>query len=84
MSGAAPAVDSSGNLYVSTGNGAFDANSLTPPNNDYGDSLLQLTPSLGVNQYFTPSDQAADYNRTIRISEPAAPRCSPICRSAAA
>ena len=62
MSGAAPAVDSSGNLYVSTGNGPFDANSPTPPNNDYGDSLLQLTKSLGVNQYFTPTDQLADYN----------------------
>jgi hypothetical protein len=62
MSGGAPAVDSSGNLYVSTGNGIFDADSNSPPNNDYGDSLLQLTASLGVNQYFTPTDQAADYN----------------------
>ena len=43
MSGGAPAVDSSNNLYVLTGNGPFDANSATPPNNDYGDSLLQLT-----------------------------------------
>ena len=58
MSGGAPAVDSSGNVYVSTGNGEFDANSLTPPNNDYGDTLLQLTSSLGVNQYFTPADEA--------------------------
>jgi hypothetical protein len=61
MSGGAPAVDSSGNVYVSTGNGTFDANSVTPPNNDYGDSLLQLTPSLGVTQYFTPSDEATLY-----------------------
>ena len=61
MAGEAPAVDSSGNVYVSTGNGNFDANSVTPPNNDYGDSLLQLTPSLGVNQYFTPSDEATLY-----------------------
>ena len=61
MSGAAPAVDSSGNLYVSTGNGVFDANS-SPPGKDYGDSLLQLTASLVVNQYFTPTDQLADYN----------------------
>ena len=58
MSGEAPAVDAVGNLYASTGNGNFDANSLTPPNNDYGDTLLQLTGSLGVSQYFTPSDQA--------------------------
>jgi hypothetical protein len=60
MSGGAPAVDSSGNLYVSTGNGPFDANDSTPPYNDYGDSLLQLSASLGVNQYFTPSDQLND------------------------
>jgi hypothetical protein len=57
MSGGAPAVDSNNNLYVLTGNGAFDANSATAPNNDYGDSLLQLTSSLAVAQYFTPSDQ---------------------------
>jgi len=61
MAGEAPAVDSAGNVYVSTGNGKFDANSPTPPNNDYGDSLLQMTASLGVNQYFTPSDEASLY-----------------------
>jgi hypothetical protein len=61
MGGDAPAVDAAGNLYVSTGNGNFDANSLTPPNDDYGDTLLQLTGSLGVNQFFTPSDEANLY-----------------------
>jgi hypothetical protein len=61
MAGEAPAVDSSGNLYLSTGNGEFDANSTSPPNNDYGDTLLQLTSSLGVNQYFTPSDELTLY-----------------------
>ncbi|HET9330913.1 MAG TPA: PQQ-dependent sugar dehydrogenase, partial [Steroidobacteraceae bacterium] len=57
MSGGAPAVDSNNNLYVLTGNGTFDANSATAPNNDYGDSLLKLTGNLAVAQYFTPSDQ---------------------------
>jgi hypothetical protein len=57
MSGEAPAVDSSGNLYLATGNGNFDANNPGPPNNDFGDSLLQLTGSLAVNQYFSPSDE---------------------------
>jgi hypothetical protein len=61
MSGGAPAVDASGNVYVSTGNGPFDANSASPPNNDYGDTLLQLSAALTVNQYFTPSDQNSDY-----------------------
>jgi hypothetical protein len=60
MSGAAPAVDSQGRLYVLTGNGDFDAASASAPNDDYGDSLLQLSPSLQVVQYFTPSDQSAD------------------------
>jgi hypothetical protein len=60
MSGGAPAVDSANNLYVLTGNGGFDATSPTPPNNDYGDSLLKLTSSLTVSQWFTPTDQLAD------------------------
>ena len=56
MSGGAPAADSSGNLYVITANGAFD-----PTTSDYGDTLLQLSPSLSVStQYFTPSDQLTD------------------------
>lgn len=60
MSGGAPSVDSSGNLYVITGNGNFDATNSSPPNNDYGDSFLKLTSSLTVSQYFTPSDQSTD------------------------
>ncbi len=60
MGGGAPAADSSGKLYVITGNGNFDATGTTGPHNDYGDSLLQLTPSLTVSQWFTPSDQLTD------------------------
>jgi hypothetical protein len=69
MGGGAPSADSSGHMYVITGNGGFDANSASAPNNDYGDSLLQLsvapnatTPSAAftVSQYFTPEDQATD------------------------
>jgi hypothetical protein len=62
MSGGAPAADASNNLYVVTGNGIFDASSSSAPNNDYGDSLLKLTSSLTVTQFFTPSDQASDYS----------------------
>jgi hypothetical protein len=61
MSGGAPAADSNNNLYVLTGNGNFDATNATAPNNDYGDSLLQLTSNLNVSQYFTPSDQLTLY-----------------------
>ena len=60
MSGGAPAADSSGNLYLITGNGNFDASSSTAPNNDYGDSFLKLTSGLSVSQYFTPSDESTD------------------------
>jgi hypothetical protein len=68
MGGGAPAADASGNLYLITGNGVFDATNSSAPNNDFGDSLLQLavapnpaTPSAAftVSQYFTPADQAS-------------------------
>ena len=62
MSGGAPAIDSSGNLYLITGNGIFDATRATAPNNDYGDSFLKLTSALTVSQYFTPSDESSDNN----------------------
>ncbi len=60
MSGGAPAADSNGHLYVITGNGAFDATNSSGYQNDYGDSFLQLSSSLGYLSYFTPSDQATD------------------------
>ncbi len=69
MGGGAPAADASGHVYVATGNGGFDATSKSAPNNDYGDTLLQLsvapnpkTPSAAftVSQYFTPEDQESD------------------------
>jgi hypothetical protein len=60
MGGGAMAVDSNNNLYALTGNGTFDATSGTTPNNDFGDSLLQMSPSLSITQYFTPSNQSTD------------------------
>ncbi len=57
MSGGAPASDSSGNLYLTTGNGSFD-----PTTSDYGDTFLRLGANLSVNQYFAPSDEQSDYN----------------------
>lgn len=65
--GGAPAVDAAGNIYVTTGNGAFDE--VQPaPNNDYGDSILRLRPFNGITSngsnlaiagWFTPYDQLA-------------------------
>jgi hypothetical protein len=66
--GGAPAVDATGDVYVTTGNGIFDANSTTMPFNDYGDSILRLHPFSGITSngtnlslagWFTPWDQAA-------------------------
>jgi hypothetical protein len=59
MGGGAPAVDSPGNLYLSTGNGTFDANLGAPPDNDYGDSVLRIATAGGitVDDWFTPYNQ---------------------------
>jgi hypothetical protein len=64
MSNGGIAVDSSGALYLSTGNGTFDdsADLLPPlaPNNDFGESFVKLDPSsLAVTDYYTPSQNAA-------------------------
>ena len=73
MSGGAPAADSSNNYTSSRATADFN-----PPNNDYGDSLLKLTPALTVSQCFTPTDQLNDDTQD-RTSAPAARRCSPTC-----
>ena len=55
---AGPAADASGNIFVATGNGTFDAAS--KGGRDYGDSVLKLTLTsngLSVADYFTPFDQ---------------------------
>lgn len=58
QSGAAPAVDTSGNLFLATANGAFNANSTGGL--DYGDSQIKLTLSQAgftVGDYFTPYNE---------------------------
>jgi hypothetical protein len=55
MSGSAPAADSSGKIYVSTGNGFSDATATSGPTNDYGDSVLALSSGLTVTDWFLPS-----------------------------
>jgi len=59
MAGGAPAADSSGNIYLVTGNGFFDANS---SGTSYGDSIVKLSPpsagTFSVASYFTPSNQS--------------------------
>ncbi len=74
MGGSAPSVDPNGNLYVITGNGHFDATSPSAPNNDYGDSFLELSVTanppnvnagLSIYQYFTPTDQQSDEDNDL-------------------
>lgn len=50
MTGFAPAVDPSGNVFVVTGNGNF-----TKGQRDWGESVLKLSPQLTVQGKFTPS-----------------------------
>jgi hypothetical protein len=54
-SGGGLGADSSGNLFFNTGNGDFTANA---GGRDYGDSVVKLSPSGTVSDYFTPYDQA--------------------------
>ena len=57
MSGANPAADSQGNIYLASGNGDFNANNAGGRN--YGDTFLKLRTSggLSVSDWFTPFDQ---------------------------
>jgi len=61
MSGGAPAVDASGNIYVTTGNGGGNNPSILT---DRGESVIKLTPNapdntataLTITDFFTPKD----------------------------
>ena len=59
MGGGGIGVDSSGNLYFSTGNGTFDGPSSSGGSNDFGDSLLKLNSNGTRTDFFTPYDYAA-------------------------
>ena len=48
MAGAAPSVDSSGNIYVATGNGTFDGTA------NFAEAAVKLSPTLQVIDYFAP------------------------------
>ncbi len=56
--------DASGNIYVMTGNGDFNANT---NGKDYGDSFLKISTSSGlaVADYFTPSNQASLFSGDV-------------------
>jgi hypothetical protein len=54
LSGSGPSVDAAGNIYVSTGNGTFDVNT---GGTNYSDSVVKVSPTGSVLDYFTPWDQ---------------------------
>jgi hypothetical protein len=54
QSGGALAVDANGSIYFSTSNGPFDVNT---GGVDYGDSIMKISTSGTVLDYFTPYDQ---------------------------
>ena len=56
--------DASGNIYVMTGNGDFNANT---NGKDYGDSFLRISTASGltVADYFTPSNQASLFSGDV-------------------
>jgi hypothetical protein len=50
--GAGPAVDASGNLYLSTGNGSYDGK------NNFGDTTVKLSPTGALLDWFTPFNES--------------------------
>src|ERR1700722_19380228 len=65
MGGAAPVVDSSGDIWVSTGNGSVYSYSHAYDNSD---SVLELSPSLRLLQFFAPATWAADNSQDLDMS----------------
>jgi hypothetical protein len=65
MGGAAPVVDRSGDVWVSTGNGSVYSSSHAY---DDGDGLLELSPAMRLLQYFAPSTWASDNSKDLDMS----------------
>ena len=65
MGGAAPAVDSAGHVWVSVGNGSVHSSS---ERYDYSDSLLELSPTMRLLQYFAPRSWASDNAQDLDMS----------------
>ncbi len=77
MSGAAPAADSSGNIYVLDGNGSFDASlnsSGFPSRGNYGNCFCKISTSNGlkVADYFAVSNTVSESNADTDLGSGAA------------
>jgi Immunoglobulin domain/Immunoglobulin I-set domain len=63
MSGAAPAADASGNIYLIVGNGDFDTSlngSGFPANGNCGNCYVKMSPGLQLLDYFTPQNTVSE------------------------
>jgi hypothetical protein len=67
QAGAGPVIDASGNVYIVTGNGTFD-----PPNGNYGDAVVKLSPTGTLLDYFAPHEQATLQANDIDLGSSAA------------
>jgi outer membrane protein assembly factor BamB len=65
MGGAAPVVDASGNIWVTSGNGSVTSTSHAY---DDSDAVLELSPTLTLEQYFAPTSWASDNARDLDFS----------------
>jgi polyvinyl alcohol dehydrogenase (cytochrome) len=65
MGGAAPVVDSTGDIWVSTGNGSVYSYSHAY---DDSDSILELSPSLKLLQFFAPATWATNNSQDLDMS----------------
>ena len=65
MGGAAPVVDAGGNVWVTAGNGSVTSAGHAYDNSD---SVLELSPSLHLLQYFAPSSWAANNAADLDLS----------------
>ena len=65
MGGAAPVIDSAGNIWVTAGNGSVTSASHAYDNSD---SVLELSPALSLVQYFAPSSWASDNAHDLDLS----------------
>ena len=65
MGGAAPVVDAHGDVWVSTGNGSVHSTSQAY---DDSDSVLDLTPTMRLRQFFAPVTWAADNASDLDMS----------------
>jgi polyvinyl alcohol dehydrogenase (cytochrome) len=65
LGGAAPVVDTGGNIWVTAGNGSVTSSSQAY---DDSDSVLELSPNLTLEQYFAPSSWPSDNARDLDFS----------------